>query len=474
MFFFYLSTGAKLQKNYSLGKVLIVGKGTAGRSLAEDIISRGGEVIGYLDDYEVSDDVLGHLRDANRIIKAKKIDTVFFAIPSAQSEILKDFLSTTDFKNVELGIIPRTYKIVAKESVQIDDLTDLDVLDLVGRAPIKHDMIHAKEAFEGKTVLVTGAAGSIGSRLVTQLLSLNPKLLVGIDRSENGLFHLGNDLSDEANLQLVVSDIQSQRRISQIFNKYKPDFVFHAAAYKHVPLMQSNPIEAINNNIWGTYNLLENAGNFETAKFVYVSTDKAVNPANVMGATKRVGELLIPEFAKKFPKTQFTGVRFGNVLQSEGSVMQVFRKQLAKNQPLTVTHPEITRYFMTIDEASQLIIQAGLAARDNQLFVLDMGEPIKVADLAQGLIDAINPELPIDYIGLRPGEKMYEELSYSESEIDKTTHPKIFVVKEEDRANIPLMKWVNDFISLTREYEISSEHAISKLNELGFSLSDES
>lgn len=461
-------------KSSTTGRVLIAGAGTAGLSLAIDIKQRGGEVVGFLDDSKASSEILGTLSDVEEVLERYKVDTIFFAIPSASAELLRNFISGLDLTKIELAIIPRTYKIVAKEQVNIDDLTDLDVLDLVGRAPVKHELIRAKEMLRGKRVMVTGAAGSIGSRLIAQLSQLQASEIIGVDRTENGIFHLGRELTENDSIvSLLVADIQSQERMDQILSEYKPHYLFHAAAYKHVPLMQENPLEAINNNIWGTMNLMNLAGKHSVEKFVYVSTDKAVNPANVMGATKRVGELLLKEFAGKYPDTKFTGVRFGNVLQSEGSVMQIFRKQISNKQPLTVTHPDITRYFMTIDEASQLIIQAASVGNQADLFVLDMGDPIKVMDLAKGLIKATNPSLSIEVTGLRPGEKMYEELSYELSDIDHTSHPKIFVVKEPaNQYDFSIIEWAETLVSLTRNYVISGSSGISKLKALGFPISE--
>lgn len=461
-------------KSSAPGRVLIVGAGVAGESLAVDITNRGGEVVGFLDDSKESSKILGKLSDVVEVLNSYKVDTLFFAIPSASAELLRNFISRLDLTTVELAIIPRTYKIVSKEEVKIDDLTDLDVLDLVGRAPVKHELVRAKEMLRGKRVLVTGAAGSIGSRLLVQLSQLQASEIIGVDRTENGIFHLERELtSQESNVSLLVADIQSQKRMDQLLALHKPHYLFHAAAYKHVPLMQENPLEAINNNIWGTMNLMSLAGKHNVEKFVYVSTDKAVNPANVMGATKRVGELLLKEFASKFPGTKFTGVRFGNVLQSEGSVMQIFRKQITNNQPLTVTHPEITRYFMTIDEASQLIIQAASLGNQADLFVLDMGDPIKVMDLAKALIKATNSSVNIEVTGLRPGEKMYEELSYELSEIDSTSHPKIFVVKEpKNLYDFSIIEWAKKLVTTTKNYEISSEAGINKLKALGFPIEE--
>ncbi|BDZ45887.1 polysaccharide biosynthesis protein [Naasia aerilata] len=449
-------------------RVLIAGRGTAGTSLAADVVAAGDVAVGFLDDSSDAPDVLGRLEDVAEVSARERVDVVYFAIPSADGDVLRDFVSRVPRPGVELAIIPRTYRIVSRERVSIDDLTDVDVLDFVGRAPVKHDMMSARELLAGKRVLVTGAAGSIGSRLVAQIHLLDPELVVCVDRSESGIFHLGRSLADIPNFALEMADIQSEGRIAQLMDKYKPEFVFHVAAYKHVPLMQDNAVEAFNNNVWGTLNVVTQAIRAGVSRVVNVSTDKAVHPTNVMGATKRIGELILRDLDAG-SSTVLSAVRFGNVLESEGSVMQTFRRQLAAGKNLTVTHPDITRYFMTIDEAAQLVIQTATSSRHGDLFVLDMGEPVRVLDLARGLIDAVNPSLAIDIIGLRPGEKMYEELSYRASSVDATTHPKIFVVREDDQhARGETVAWARALLERTRTYTISDAELRAELVRFGF------
>lgn len=454
----------------STGKrVLIAGHGIAGRSLANDAERAGEVVVGYLDDVLGDAEVLGRLSDVASVCAAYDIDVVYFAIPSARADVVREFVGRVPRPRVELAIVPRTYRMVSRERVAVSDLTDVDVLDFVGRAPVKHDMVHAREAVAGRRVLVTGAAGSIGSRLVSQLQTLDPEVVVCVDRSEAGMFHLGQALRHDS-IRLEVADVQSERRISQIMDRHQPDLVFHVAAYKHVPLMQSNPVEAFNNNVGGTLNVLERAVEHGVTRAVYVSTDKAVHPTNVMGATKRIGEMLLGDLGAVATRTQLSGVRFGNVLESEGSVMQTFRRQLQKRENLTVTHPDITRYFMTIDEAAQLVIQTATTGRQGDLFVLDMGEPIRVYDLAQSLIAAVDPTLDIDIIGLRPGEKMYEELSYQTSIVDSTTHPKIFVVSEQAEHPVgATIAWSRSMLERTRSYSISDDELRGEMRAFGFS-----
>lgn len=450
-------------------RVLIAGAGTAGRSLADDVTAVGDTLVGFLDDAATGPGILGTLNDVRPLCEQYDVDVIYFAIPTASAELVRHFVSLVPRPKVELAIIPRTYRVVSRDRVSVSDLTDVDVLDFVGRAPVKHDMNRARQALAGTRALVTGGAGSIGSRIVAQLCELGLEQVVAVDRSESGIFHLGNRLEGNSNLVLELADVQSQPRIAQLIEEHSPDIVFHVAAYKHVPLMQHNPVEAFNNNVWGTLNVLQEAGRAGASRVVYVSTDKAVRPTNIMGATKRIGELFVHDLSAEFPNTVFTGVRFGNVLESEGSVMQTFRRQLNSGENLTVTHPDITRYFMTIDEAASLVIQSASGAHSGDLFVLDMGEPIRVADLAQALINAVNPALSVDYIGLRPGEKMFEELSYSESEVDSTSHPKIFVVRDTDHHALGAStSWAETLLKLTRQYLVNDEQVRRELIDFGF------
>lgn len=452
-------------------RALIAGAGTAGRSLAASIIAAGETVVGFLDDAQTGPDVLGTLAQVDEVARAQRIDQVYFAIPSARAEQLRAFLHHITSTELEVAIIPRTYDIIAKDTVDIADLTDVDVLDLVGREPVKHDLMAAQAFIEGKTVLITGAAGSIGSRLARHVARFNAARVVCVDRWENGMFYLGQQLAEATNVELCLADIADEARLHQVLSQVRPDVVFHAAAFKHVPLMQDNPLEAINNNVWGTLNVMRQAVDHGVKNIVYVSTDKAVNPVNVMGATKRLGEMIMESLSDRAPDTVFTGVRFGNVIESNGSVMQTFRAQIAAGGPVTVTHADVTRFFMTIDEASQLIIQSASLGRTREIFVLDMGEPVKILDLAQSLIRATKPGIQIEFTGLRPGEKMYEELSYEPDRVARTTSEKIFIVKDElDYDRTSFLGDLEGVLKRSRAYELSPAEGVAFLRSFGFAI----
>ncbi|MDO7881119.1 SDR family NAD(P)-dependent oxidoreductase [Salinibacterium soli] len=445
-----------------------MGRGVAGTSLAAAVESKGDTVVGFLDDRVRADDVIGTLADVNDAIVSHDVDVVYFAIPSVDAATVREFLMRIETDRVDIAIIPRTYGILAKEQVSIDDLTDVDVLDLIGREPVKHDLVEARDFIDGKVVLVTGAAGSIGSRLVRQLLELGARTVVGLDFSEAGIFTLASDIPDRPQLQLHVADVRDPLVLRKHFERYRPDVVFHAAAYKHVPLMQSNPVEAFNNNVGGSLEVMRAAREVSVGALVYVSTDKAVNPANVMGATKRIGEMILDALAQSGP-TRFTAVRFGNVIESSGSVMQTFRRQIARKQPLTVTDPEVTRFFMTLDEAAQLVIQSAFVGENGDLFVLDMGQPVRILDLAKALVRLVDPTLPIEITGLRPGEKMFEELSYEPDSIGRTANGKIFVVRDavNDDPNEFLSR-IEELLARSRSFALSDDELVAELRAMGF------
>jgi len=451
-----------------MSRVLVIGYGTAGMGIAEDARAHGDEVVGFLDDTKHDPQVLGRLAEVNRVVREYAVDSVYFAIPTIDAARLREFLAGLEQTGLQLSMLPRTYETISRETVSVSDLTDVDVLQLVGRKPVKHDMLDARHMVEGRKALVTGAAGSIGSRLVEHLLSLGVDTVVALDWWETGLFHLANRLDDDR-LKVVVADVKNTRRLERIFNEQSPQLVFHAAAYKHVPLMEDNPSEAIANNALGAENVLRQAIASGASHAVYVSTDKAVRPANVMGATKRLGELLLGDLAANSGATKLTAVRFGNVLQSNGSVMETFRRQIEQGGPLTVTHPDVTRFFMTIDEAAHLIIQSALLGANGDICVLDMGEPVRVMDLARSLVKATAPHIDIEVTQLRPGEKLYEELTYNPKLATSTSNSKVFILQVEEEMDVPVAD-IRQTLDRARVGDLSDADALAALLRMGFKI----
>jgi len=363
------------------------------------------------------------------------IDEIILSIPSIDKENKKRILDRCAATKCKLKILPEVYSLLTDNKNILDKIREVQVEDLLGREPISLDCTITKEYIQGKTVLVTGGGGSIGSELCRQISSYNPKKLIVLDIYENNAYSIQQELirqyGDELDIEVEITSIRDKNKLNQIFSNYDIDIVFHAAAHKHVPLMEKNPEEAIKNNVIGTYNVVQAAHEHNIEKFVLISTDKAVNPTNVMGATKRIAEMIIQSY-NSHSETDFVAVRFGNVLGSNGSVIPLFKEQIKAGGPVTVTHEEITRYFMTIPEAVQLVLRASFMAEGGEIFVLDMGEPVRIKDLAYNLIklSGLEPEVDIDieYTGLRPGEKLYEELliSYDKNQI-KTNIDKIFI-----------------------------------------------
>jgi FlaA1/EpsC-like NDP-sugar epimerase len=453
--------------------ILIVGYGTAGRSLATSLRNNNEHVEGFLDDASKNKVVLGTLAEVNAVVAAHGITDIYFAIPSAPASTVRGFINQLEDNDVKLAILPRSFMTIAKETVNINELTDVDILALIGRQPVKHDLLACRDLVQGKTVVVTGAAGSIGSKLVKLLVELGPAKVVCVDWWENGTFFLQQDLKDKDNVVFKIADIKNPHVVNRIFSEFKPEIVFHAAAYKHVPLMQHNAIEAFNNNVWGSLNLMRQAINHKVQNFVMVSTDKAVNPVNVMGTSKRLGEMLMEVLANLQHDTKFNAVRFGNVIQSNGSLMQIFKRQIDRGEALTVTHKDVTRYFMTVEEASQLVIQSALLGKNGEIFVLDMGEPIKVIDLANSLIRLLGKPIKVEITGLRAGEKMFEELSYDPKSVGRTPNKKVFIVKnEKEFDHEAFIGTIDTLIEETLEYKLTAEEVIAKLKGFGFQIKD--
>lgn len=430
--------------NVKIRRVMIVGAGDAGAIIIKELKNhaelKSKPVIAIDDNKEkihkrlVGIPIAGDRNDITRLAEKHRIDEIIIAIPSAQKKEIQEIVSECKKTNCKLKILPGILELI-DEQVSISKLRDVEIEDLLGRDIVHVDLKEISAYLNNKIVLVTGGGGSIGSELCRQIAAFNPKKLIALDIYENGVFDVENEIGakyPKIDFEAVIGSIRDDSRIEEVFSRYTPHVVFHAAAHKHVPLMEANPKEAAVNNILGTKTLVDIAHEYGIEKFVLISTDKAVNPCNVMGATKRVAEMVLQSKSKN-SKTQFSAVRFGNVLGSNGSVIPLFRKQIAEGGPVTVTHPEVTRYFMTIPEAVQLVIQAGAMADGGEIFILDMGQPVKIMELAENIIrlSGYRPYADIDIkiTGLRPGEKLYEELLLAEEGIEKTVHEKIYIGK---------------------------------------------
>ena len=378
--------------------------------------------------------VIGTRDKIKEAAKLYDIDEIIFAIPSASNEVKRDILNICKETDCTLKILPGVYQMVDGE-INVNSIRNVDVLDLLGRDPIEVDIESIMGYVKDKVIMVTGGGGSIGSELCRQLVSHKPKQLIIFDIYENNAYDIQQELKinyPDANVVTLIGSIRNVSRLESVFAQYKPDIVYHAAAHKHVPLMEGSPNEAIKNNVAGTWNLAHMADKYGTKRFVMISTDKAVNPTNIMGATKRICEMII-QYYNGISRTEFVAVRFGNVLGSNGSVIPLFKKQIAAGGPVTVTHPDIIRYFMTIPEAVSLVIQAGAYAKGGEIFILDMGDPVKIDDLAKNLIRlsgyTLGVDMEIKYTGLRPGEKLYEELLMAEEGMQDTDNKLIHIGK---------------------------------------------
>lgn len=440
-----------LFKNKTEGrKALIYGAGEAGVALVkESKLSKNFmyNVLGFIDDdikkqnlYINGIKVYGDKKVIKYYVKKLKIEVLIIAIPSLDilklKSILKEIEEITD---IEIKILPLIEDRLSDKTL-INKIRNVKIEDLLGREEVKVNDENISSFITGKTILVTGGGGSIGSELSRQLSKYNPKKLINIDVNENSLYLLELEIKrayKEIDLVSEICSIRDREKLDYLFSFYKPDIVFHAAAHKHVPLMEHSPEEAIKNNIFGTRNLVDVADKYKVDRFVMISTDKAVNPTNIMGASKRVCELIV-EKKNEESSTKFMAVRFGNVLGSNGSVIPIFKKLLEEGRNLTVTHKDMTRYFMTIPEAAQLVIEAGTLGKGGEVFILDMGEPVKIMDLAKNMIRFSNSKVGIDIVGLRPGEKLYEELLYDVDSAIKTENKKIFITKiEKEDIDIP-------------------------------------
>ena len=428
----------------SLKRVLVVGAGEAGNSIIKEISGSrfvNMHIVGFVDDdkskigkYMHGVKVLGDRNDIIEIAKEYLVDEIIIAIPTASAKETKAILDICKQTGCELKRLPGMYQLVNGD-VSISKLKDVDVNDLLGRDPITVDLDSIMGYVADKVVMVTGGGGSIGSELCRQIASHNPKQLVIVDIYENTTYDIQQELRrnyPELDLVVLIASVRNTKRMDLIFDKYRPEIVYHAAAHKHVPLMEDSPNEAVKNNVLGTWKVVQAADKYNVKRFVMISTDKAVNPTNIMGATKRICEMIIQTYNNR-SKTEYVAVRFGNVLGSNGSVIPLFKKQIEAGGPVTVTHPDIIRYFMTIPEAVSLVLQAGAYAKGGEIFVLDMGEPVKIVDLARNLIllsgHKPDEDIQIAFTGLRPGEKLYEEMLMKEEGMQETANKLIHIGK---------------------------------------------
>lgn len=443
-----LKNDSKRRRKDSNKRIMIIGAGDMGNSVLFEMGLTGyksGTPVVIADDDVAKKNmrvrgvpVAGKIADIPALVKKYDVNEIIYCIPTATPERRKEIFEIAMSTGCTLKRAPNIDELGAEGKVEVDKIKKVDVLDLLSRPEVKLDPDVCKYV-TGETVLVTGGGGSIGSELCRQIARYNPEKIVIFDIYENNAFTLKNSLDRQYHgapqIEIRIGSVRELRRLKEIFEEFHPSSVFHAAAHKHVPLMEDSPYEAVKNNILGTYNTAFCANEYGVKNFVLLSTDKAVNPTNVMGATKRVCEIVVQHFSKISKGTKFAAVRFGNVLGSNGSVIPIFKEQLEQGGPITVTHPDITRYFMTIPEASQLVVQAGGLAKGGEIFVLDMGEPVKIVSLAENLIrlSGFEPykDIEIQFTGLRPGEKLYEELSLEEEldERKKTGNDKIFVTK---------------------------------------------
>ena len=425
-------------------RLLIIGAGDAGTDVIKNIkanLMNKYNLVGIIDDNHQKKDlkisgvrILGGRNDIVRICKEKNVDIIFFAISNISAKDRKEILAICQETGIKLRILPGIQDLINEKNI-MQSLRDVEIEDILGRDPIVLDNSNIEDLIKDNVIMITGAGGSIGSELCRQIAKFGPKEMVLIDIYENSLYDIELELkSNYKNIKIdaIIASIRDKNKMENIFEKCRPYLVFHAAAHKHVPLMEGSPLEAIKNNVFGTYNVVNCCDKYDVKRFILISTDKAVNPTNIMGATKRLCEMII-QAKDKVSKTEFVAVRFGNVLGSNGSVVPLFKKQIAKGGPVTVTHKDITRFFMTIPEAVQLVLQAITYAKGGEIFVLDMGEPVKIYDLAVSLIKLSglepNVDIPIEITGLRPGEKLYEEILMAEEGLQSTKHNKIFIAK---------------------------------------------
>ena len=439
-----LAKVSEREQNLPSKKTLIIGAGEAGAYLARDLIRKdtGLRPVGFIDEDPMKTNttiaglsVLGGDRELADIIKQQEVEVALLALPAASGARIRHYLDVLTPLHVEVRVLP-SLRDLAGGQVEISRMRSVSLEDLLRREPIHLDMENISSLIQGKRILITGAGGSIGSEICRQLLPHRPAELITLGHGEQSLYQLTQALRNEGNTitQIpVVADIADEAGMRDIFNRYRPEVIFHAAAHKHVPLMEINPRESLRVNALGTWTLSQLAGEFGVRRLVMISSDKAVNPSSVMGATKRIAERLLRQTQEEYPNTSYMAVRFGNVLGSRGSVVPLFEEQIKRGGPVTVTHRDMKRYFMLIPEAVSLVLQAGSMGRGGELYVLDMGEPVNITEMAQTLIrlHGYEPDtdIPIVFSGIRPGEKLYEELFYDPNHVEHTGHDKIYLTR---------------------------------------------
>jgi len=453
-----------------LKRFLIVGAGNAGEALLREILRMSVtqyDVVGLIDDDSVKQGthihgipILGTVEQLPGICEERKIEEIAIAMPSASPKQLRRVIQVCEGTKIRFRTVPSITDI-ASGKLRVSQIRDVDINDLLGREAVKLDTDLIENFARGKIILVTGAGGSIGSEMCRQLCNFNPKLLLLVEQAENPLFYIERELRKrfvDVTIKAIICDITDKTRVDEIFGEYKPQVVIHAAAHKHVPLMELNAGEAIKNNISGTQIVADIADQYSVANFVMISTDKAVNPTSIMGSSKRIAEMYIQDLSRT-SETHFVTVRFGNVLGSEGSVVPIFKKQIAEGGPVTVTHPEMKRYFMTVPEASQLVLQAATMGKGGEIFVLDMGEPVKIVDLARELItlSGFRPgeDIEVTFTSPRSGEKLFEELSIEGEDMQRTRHSKISIWKNIPMERETLRAGINELVTIAKNQTYS-------------------
>ena len=464
--YFPYQSGGELSQMHAL----IVGAGDAGQLIAREIRLNPQldfDVIGFIDDDPVKQggsfqglNVLGSLLDLGRIVHEYAVNEIIIAIPSASGKQLRAIVKRCQESKVKFRMLPSVGELIDGR-VSIQQIRDVDLNDLLGRETIFLDEAQINHYIQGKRVLITGAGGSIGSEICRQVARFNPQKLILFENAETPLFLIEQELSKtypHLPIVSIIGDVRNRSRVNVIFDEQMPHVIFHAAAYKHVPMMENNPAEAVNNNVQGTRLLANAADQCGVEKFVMISTDKAVRPTNIMGTTKRVAELYVQSLDKR-SKTSFVTTRFGNVLGSNGSVIPTFKEQIENGGPITVTHPEVTRFFMTIPEASQLVLQAGSMGSGGEIYLFDMGEPVKISSLAEELIklSGLQPheDIEIVYTGLRPGEKLYEELLLGDEGVLPTSHKKICIARSATSSHTELVENIDDLVAAAKALDLT-------------------